>query len=387
MNPVNLGGYTYGSLDSSLLLTVKDAGGALHDFTGASGIRLRATAIDRRESFEIVGAVSGDADDGVLLFEQLACAGTKPASGRRTQYAARVYWVEDGEVGPSYARADFRFWIESFDLAGDSAPTLVTPGSLSDAFLEGRRIRLTRSYNFAFVGDSSTCEIPFGQMSVGSTVLVTAPVLSLTTATGVNKIAERGENLNNTWDFFRFRPQSSDPDGTPGYWGRPNYTSCIVMANVGGTPPSNSTATQFVGMAQVIGDRPPPFPADTVTFGGDAHVMLYARTSDGTWFLDVDTAADRTVTTLTGVEAFTPDGTDPDAIGFFCEIEYEPLGTITAKINGIVGASITSTIDPTAMNQPHKGAGVFVTSGTHASGVGRASFMCLTADTLLVDDE
>jgi len=114
MNAVNMGGFTYGDDDSTLILTVKDSDGTVKNFTGATVIRLLCKALDGSASFTITGAIYGTATNGQLSFSGLATGGTRPNPGRRTAYMARAYWTDSGASAASYARTDFRFWVEDF---------------------------------------------------------------------------------------------------------------------------------------------------------------------------------------------------------------------------------------------------------------------------------
>ncbi len=226
--------------------------------------------------------------------------------------------------------------------------------------------RNARHYNFSYVG-SGNVEINRGIMDVGSTALVVPPLLLLRTAAGANLTAERAEDLNNQVDPWQFSI------GGPAYYDRSQYLSCIVMPHLTAAP-GNPTATQYIGVSIISPNNLGAWPVPPASAGADPWITVYARTTDGQWFLRVDDGTASVEVALAGVPPFTPDRTT-DHHAFLVEITYEPLGPIVAYINGIEGGRVTSTI-PTAggLILPHQGAGVFVTSGSHAAGRNGGTF-------------
>lgn len=114
MKAVSFGGFAYGDVDSTLVVTVKDADSNLKNFTGATTIRLACVSLDGSDSFTITGSIYGTATNGQLSFDGLATACAKPAKMRRVYYRAICYWTDSGASGPSYLRNEFRYYVEGF---------------------------------------------------------------------------------------------------------------------------------------------------------------------------------------------------------------------------------------------------------------------------------
>lgn len=239
-------------------------------------------------------------------------------------------------------------------------------------FFNERRRRISRHYNFSFVG-AGTCEL-HNTKSTGASTTVTAPILNLDTGAGTNKFNMAYEGPGGDID-----PWSSTDLGQFGFWPREQYVSCLVGTTFI-SPPENPTDTQIIGigLAVVYGSNP-PWPIETPTpLSSDQHCVVYARTTDGAWFLYTDNGNEARVDALTGVTALDVTGFRGSRV----EIFYVPETSISVSIDGVSGITLTG--DDMIIGSEaligHRAAGCFACSGSDAAGRVRGIFTNLQAD-------
>jgi hypothetical protein len=254
--------------------------------------------------------------------------------------------------------------------AEELMPNTTNPDPL---YTNERRRRFTRRYFLASGSAGTTLgALPTGgQRTVGSTILCQAPILTLTTGVGANRIVQVCEQHGQDMDLF------TTPNGET-FWDHDHYTSCR-MAHGSGTPFANPTATMYAGLEMVAYLTTAPFPPPPGGLGADPAVHLRARLDTGAWELLQDNGLESRVDVLKGVAPF-----NTESIPTRLEIYYSQ-DRIEAAIDGVISRAPVHIMRAGIVAMSHVGAGVFITSGTDAAGNVQMYFYDVIADTVMPD--
>jgi len=236
-----------------------------------------------------------------------------------------------------------------------------------------RRRRFTRRY-FEASGSAGTtlAALPTGGVrTAGSTIVCQAPILSLTTGVGANRIVQVCEQHGQDFDLFSINGAS--------FWDLEHYVSCR-MGHQDATNFANPTATMYAGVEMVAYLTTPPFPVPPNSIASaDGCVHLRARLDTGAWELLQDNDTVSRVDVLNGVVAYNPAST-PVRLEIFYTQNY-----VSAAINGVEGTRVPNIMINQSLGMSHVGSGVFITSGSNAAGNQTMLFYDFLADTIFPD--